>query len=340
MRMPQAGLREASSATTNSRSGIMAPGTIANKAMSMSRMETPGPPSQQELTPPEATRPKTANLETKRAGSVTRQPTMTTRAHTRGNSYASSTMSRSTTPASRTGPFSSTVGPGNRPTSAMSRPQSSLNGRRPVGASIPRAASALDTHMEDTSPSVLGKRKGTPQISLSPTRIPSCPVGNVPPKLKQEWNESSQLAMLSISESPATSLNHSVTTTVPEFPNTPFRCDPDGIRNPPELRTLASSSTLYFTPMTSCKVPSTSPRRINKKSSHPVFLTKGSSVRSFDHITGPEWDQDSREKNMDILMKKFMEQVSQQGQASSGLKETVDIYKSRGRPISPNRILG
>ena len=116
-------------------------------------------PCSTELTTPEATRPKTANPETKR-GSVTRQPT--TKAHTRGNSYASSTMSRSTTPASRAanGPFSSTVGPGSRPPSAMSRPQTSFNGRRPVGASIPRAASALDTHMEDTSPSVLGKRKG------------------------------------------------------------------------------------------------------------------------------------------------------------------------------------
>ncbi|CRL18032.1 Kinesin, motor domain [Penicillium camemberti] len=195
-RLPQAGLREATSATTNSRSGIMAPGTIANKAMSMS-----------------PTRPKTANPDTKRPGSVTRQPSTTTRAHSRGSSYSSSTVSRPTAPASRgpNGTFSSTVGPGTRPASAMSRHQSSFNGRRPVGASIPRAASALDTHMEDVSPSVLGKRKG------------------------------------------------------------------------------------------------------------------------------PEWDQASREKSMEGLMQTFMAQVNQQGQASSGLKETVDLYKSRINELEASR---
>ncbi|KAJ9484409.1 hypothetical protein VN97_g8957 [Penicillium thymicola] len=195
-RLPQAGLREATSATTNSRSGIMAPGTIANKAMSMS-----------------PTRPKTANPETKRPGSVTRQPSTTTRAHNRGNSYSSSTVSRPTAPASRAtnGTFSSTVGPGTRPASAMSRHQSSFNGRRPVGASIPRAASALDTHMEDVSPSVLGKRKG------------------------------------------------------------------------------------------------------------------------------PEWDQASREKSMEGLMQTFMAQVNQQGQTSSGLKESVDMYKSRINDLETSR---
>ncbi|KAJ5237089.1 hypothetical protein N7489_007180 [Penicillium chrysogenum] len=213
-RLPQAGLREASSATTNSRSGIMAPGTIANKAMSMSRMEEEHEPlAQHELTSPEATRPKTANPETKRPGSVTRQPSTTTRMHTRGNSYSSSTMSRPTAPTTRAanGSFSSTVGPGTRPATAMSRHQSSFNGRRPVGASIPRAASALDTHMEDASPSVLGKRKG------------------------------------------------------------------------------------------------------------------------------PEWDQASREKSMEGLMQTIMAQVNQQGQASSGLKDTVELYKSRINELEASR---
>ncbi|KAJ6049147.1 hypothetical protein N7444_005863 [Penicillium canescens] len=184
-RIPQ-GLREASSATTNSRSGIMPPGSIASKAMSMSRMEDTEPMLRQELTTPEATRPKTANPETKRPGSVTRQPT--TKAHTRGNSR-----------------------PRLPPPSAMSRPQASFNGRKPVGASIPRAASALDTHMEDTSPSVLGKRKG------------------------------------------------------------------------------------------------------------------------------PEWDQDSRERNMEELMQTFMTHMNQQGQASSGLKETVEVYKTRINELETSR---
>jgi hypothetical protein len=337
MRLPQAGLREASSATTNSRSGIMAPGTIANKAMSMSRMEIPGPIAQQELTPPEATRPKTANLETKRPGSVTRQPTMTTRAHSRGNSYASSTMSRSTTPASRAGPFSATVGPGTRPASAMARPQSSFNGRRPVGASIPRAASALDTHMEETSPSVLGKRKGMLQISSSPSRIPSCPVGSLPQGLEHGV---SQLAKLSLSKEPVPSLNPLNPISTPELPHTPFCRDHSGIPRPPELKICASSASLCATSVAPSRTPSTSPRRITKNSQLPLFLTKGSSIRSFDHVTGPEWDQESREKKMDTLMEQFMEKMNQQGQASSGLKETLDVYKKRGRSNRTNETFG
>jgi kinesin family protein C1 len=69
-------------------------------------------------------------------------------------------------------------------------------------------------------------------------------------------------------------------------------------------------------------------------------LTKGSSIRSFDHVTGPEWDQESREKKMDTLMEQFMEKMNQQGQASSGLKETLDVYKKRGRSNRTNETFG
>ncbi|KAK9857890.1 hypothetical protein MYU51_020243 [Penicillium brevicompactum] len=337
MRMPQAGLREASSAMTNSRSGIMAPGTIANKAMSMSRMEPSPPLAQQALTPSEATRPKAANPETRRAGSIARQPPPTAKTHSRGNSYASSTMSRSTAPASRNGPFSSTVGPGTRPTSAMSRPQSSFNGRRPVGASIPRAASALDTHMEDTSPSVLGKRKGMSQISLIPTRAPSCPVGPVTPGLDQGWNEASGIAALFISEGSVCSPTPSIASTIPWSPRTPVPREIHGTPKPPVLRNCASAASLFTTPMRYDGTPSISPRRPFKKPSIPVFLTKESTTRSFDHVTGPEWDQDSREKSLDMLMTTFMEKMNQQGQASTGLKETVDLYKTRISDLETSR---
>ncbi|KAK4871014.1 hypothetical protein LT330_000251 [Penicillium expansum] len=333
-RLPQAGLREATSATTNSRSGIMAPGTIANKAISMSRMEDPEQLAQHELTAPEATRPKTENPETRRPGSVTRQPSTTTKAHTRGNSYSSSTISRPTVPASRTAnsSFSSTVGPGTRPASAMSRHQSSFNGRRPVGASIPRAASALDTHMEDVSPSVLGKRKGMPQFPLSPSRIPFCPVGTVSPGMDEDWDGVGELAALSMSEKPASFPNPSNLATVPVLPSTPFR-NASTPKSPGYVQ-FSSSSSLFTAPL---RTPLHSQRRIVKKSSHPAFLTKGSSIRSFDNITGPEWDQASREKSMEGLMQTFMAQVNQQGQASSGLKETVDLYKSRINELEASR---
>ncbi|KAJ6188127.1 hypothetical protein N7519_003035 [Penicillium mononematosum] len=339
-RLPQAGLREASSATTNSRSGIMAPGTIANKAMSMSRMEEPESLAQHELTSPEATRPKTANPETKRPGSVTRQPSTTTRVHTRGNSYSSSTMSRPTAPTTRAanGSFSSTVGPGTRPATAMSRHQSSFNGRRQVGASIPRAASALDTHMEDASPSVLGKRKGMPQFPLSPSRIPSCPVGTVSPGLDEGWNGAGELAALSLSEKPVSFQNPSNLATIPVLPSTPFR-NVSTVTTPKSAGyTQSSSSSSFFTaPTAPSRTPSYSQRRIVKKTSHPAFLTKGSSIRNFDKVTGPEWDQASREKSIEGLMQTFMAQVNQQGQASSGLKETVDMYKSRINDLETSR---
>ncbi|KAJ5467855.1 hypothetical protein N7475_005607 [Penicillium sp. IBT 31633x] len=339
-RLPQAGLREASSATANSRSGLMQPGTIANKAMSMSRMGDPGSIAERELTSPEATRPKTANPDTKRPGSVTRQPGTTTRAHSRGNSYASSTMSRPTPPVTRsaTGSFSSTVGPGTRPASAMSRPQSSFNGRRPVGASIPRAASALDTHMEDTSPSVLGKRKGMLQFSLSPSRIPSCSVGTVPPGLDQGRNCISQLDALSVSEITVPCLSPSGQATIPVLPNTPvWNASSSTTPKPAEYVHRAPSSSLFVTPAILSKTRSTSPRRIVKKHSHPAFLTKDSSVRNFDNVIGPEWDQDSREKSMEGLMQTFMAQMNQQGQTSSGLKEALDMYKTKADELEKSR---
>ncbi|KAJ5513723.1 hypothetical protein N7463_003275 [Penicillium fimorum] len=336
-RLPQAGLREASSATTNSRSGIMAPGTIANKAMSMSRMEDPELLAQHELTAPEATRPKTANPETRRPGSVTRQASTTTKAHNRGNSYSSSTMSRPTAPVTRAanGSFSSTVGPGTRPASAMSRYQPSFNGRRPVGASIPRAASALDTHMEDASASVLGKRKGMLQFPLSPSRIPSCPVGTVSPGLAEGWNGIGELAVLSVSEKLVPFPSPSNLATVPVLPSTPFR-NVTTPKSPGHVQS-SSSSSFFTAPTAPYRTPSHSQRLIVKKSSNPAFLTKGSSIRSFDNITGPEWDQDSREKSMEGLMQTLLAQVNQQGQASSGLKETVDLYKTRISDLEKSR---
>ncbi|KAJ5991599.1 hypothetical protein N7499_004014 [Penicillium canescens] len=245
-RIPQ-GLREASSATTNSRSGIMPPGSIASKAMSMSRMEDTEPMLRQELTTPEATRPKTANPETKRPGSVTRQPT--TKAHTRGNSYASSTTSRSTTPASRAanGPFSSTVGPGSRPPLPCPDPKH------------PSTGANLSAHR------------------FRAQRAHWIPIWKTPPQVY--WaNERNP------------------------FQN-PFR---------------------FFNALT----PKPPPR---------PFLSKGSSTKSFDHVTGPEWDQDSRERNMEELMQTFMTHMNQQGQASSGLKETVEVYKTRINELETSR---
>ncbi|KAJ5742455.1 uncharacterized protein N7511_011474 [Penicillium nucicola] len=302
-RIPQ-GLREASLATTNSRSGIMPPGSIASKAMSMS-----------------PTRPKAANAETKKPGSITRQPTA--KAHTRGNSYASSTMSRSTTPASRAahGPFSSTVGPGSRPPSTISRPQTSLNSRRPVGASIPRAASALDTHMEDTSPSVLGKRKGMRNFSYSPSRIPRYSLGPLMPGMegtRDEFGESAQKSLQDEAFSPT--IEHA--TAIPVVPFTPSRYTPYTI--------LLCACQNFQNPLCFFNALTLQAPRLS-------ILSKEAPTKTFDHVAGPEWDQDSRERNMEDLMQTFMTHMNQQGQASSGLKETVEIYKSRINELEISR---
>jgi kinesin family protein C1 len=244
-------------------------------------------------------------------------------------------MSRSTTPASRAanGPFSSTVGPGSRPPSAMSRPQSSLNGRRPIGASIPRAASALDTHMEDTSPSVLGKRKGMRIFSLSPSRIPRYSLGSMTPGMEDVCHEFGQSAEPCEPEEVVFSPSLAHVMTIPVVPSTPFPKGPSEIQSPPGPLQAVPPPKCFLVPTRPLRTASASSLRSPSKPLSRSFLSKDSSTKSFDHATGPEWDQDSRERNMEELMQTFMTHMNQQGQASSGLKETVEVYKTRSKSI-------
>ncbi|KAL3471965.1 P-loop containing nucleoside triphosphate hydrolase protein [Aspergillus californicus] len=137
------GLKEMNSSGTNSRSSrLPQPGAIANKQSTASQIAR--------------TRSTT---ETTRAGagtpSVSRSVNGTTKAHGRANSYATSTLSRSASAASRPrGPYSSST-MGQRSNTSLN------NSRRPNGHSIPRPATSLDTHHEETGPRVLGKRKGS-----------------------------------------------------------------------------------------------------------------------------------------------------------------------------------
>ncbi|KAL4941290.1 hypothetical protein BDV06DRAFT_5437 [Aspergillus oleicola] len=134
------GLKEMNSSGTNSRSRLLQPGAIANKSTAVPQ--------------PSRTRSTTESARTG-AGppSASRSVNGATKTHARANSYASSTLTRSASAASRTrGPHSS---------STIGRPNSSLStSRRPNGYSIPRPATSLDTHAEETSHKVLGKRKG------------------------------------------------------------------------------------------------------------------------------------------------------------------------------------
>jgi hypothetical protein len=82
--------------------------------------------------------------------------------------------------------------------------------------------------------------------------------------------------------------------------------------------------------------PSSPPKQPNyllrkKRPPSPEFLTKDTTIKSFNVSIGGEWDQDEREQNLESLFETFVSRISQQGQESSGLKEALEVYKSRGR---------
>ncbi|PYH96098.1 kinesin motor domain protein [Aspergillus ellipticus CBS 707.79] len=171
-RIPTAGLREMNPASTNARSGLMQPGTIAgastSKSSTLSRMcqELWRRSSQTKLTVTEPSRPRSATQapEVGRAGAgapSSRVGSSTAKLHTRANSHSSTTLTRSASTTTRTkGTLSSAHGPA-RPHTSMARTHTVASSRRPHGNGIPRPATSLDTHdEEDSTASVLGKRKG------------------------------------------------------------------------------------------------------------------------------------------------------------------------------------
>ncbi|RDH25030.1 kinesin motor domain protein [Aspergillus niger ATCC 13496] len=164
------GLREMNPASTNARSGLLQPGTIAgavtSKSTSLSRMcqELWKRSSEQKLTVTEPSRPRSTTQapEVGRAGAgaASSRVNSTTRVHTRTNSHSSSTLTRSATTSTRSKGTISGV-PHARPHTSMSRSHSVASSRRPNGHGIPRPATSLDTHdEEDSAATVLGKRKG------------------------------------------------------------------------------------------------------------------------------------------------------------------------------------
>ncbi|KAJ5884400.1 hypothetical protein N7504_011972 [Penicillium tannophilum] len=178
-RIPQVGgLREMNPATANSRSGIMPPGTLVNKALSPTRSRAITSPSPEPRKQPSSVRP----------------PPTTSKAHARGNSFASSTMSRSGSTATRgmTPNFSATVGYGARGASAMPRPATSFGGRR-LNNSIQRPATSLDTHVDDSAGSVLGKRKDTDWDQDSREKKMDDMMAQVMLRLNQQGHEASGL---------------------------------------------------------------------------------------------------------------------------------------------------
>jgi len=337
-RIPHPGLREMNPATTNSRSGIPPPGSIANKG-SVSRTDhNSKAPKKGVLMTVAATRSKPANdPEPNKSASVSRPIAGAPKAHTRGNSFASSTMSRIGSTASRStnGTFSNTMGYSGRPASAMSRPNSALSARKLNGASIPRPATSLDTHAEDGA-SVLGKRKGMQIFPSSPSHFFSCPVGNPKePHRSTSWSEARQRAP---KEAPGG---------FADLSNSALRGDTLGLKAKPyfpypkDLDTKASTLARPLrqprvhipSPTMSCIKPSLSPGPTPKKPPVPLFLSKESSITIFDHLPGAEWNQERKEMDMENVLNQLMTKMNEQGQQSSGLKDTVELYKSRSEWI-------
>ena len=63
----------------------------------------------------------------------------------------------------------------------------------------------------------------------------------------------------------------------------------------------------------------------------PLFLTKDSSITSFDDNIGTEWDHEIKEKTMDEFYAEFITRMNQHGQNSFGMKETLEMYKTRSK---------
>jgi kinesin family protein C1 len=268
------------------------------------------------------------------------------RVQTRTNTYSSSTLTRSASTASRTTRtnFSSSVGPGSRPASHAPRPHTSLGGpRKPNGHSISRPATSLDTHEEeDFAASILGKRKGRRQSLFSLFDICSHPASITSHSRDKtvlcDWSGSEQ-KLPCIQEAPMRTdqLEASPCPALDQPEKEPVSHD---ILDPTSL--LPTQDGTIKTPTS--KIPISSPARqpLEKPASpskHPLrkkkppiipFLHRDSSIKTFNYSTGAEWDQATREKTMEEFFNALVSRVSQTGQESFGLKETVELYKSRG----------
>lgn len=300
-----------SPARTNSRSGILPPGSIASKGSALPSRYLRRVRYVELITSAlNRSRSTTQSPETRNvgSGSGTTMRLGTSRTHSRTNSYASSTRTASRTP---NGYSSATIGPGPRPASSigMSRPHSSATARRHHGTATTRPASSLDTHVEEPPESKRNKRNGMQQFHFLSSRSTS-PIDGPSP-----CNPVSQL-------------------TLGPLPNGSLECKRQPMRDGP-IKQIISKVPLPATPVKKCMDPpplvrSKSPSKRNPPQALP-FLTKDSMTRSFNLSTGAAWDQDSREKNMEAFFDKFMSRISQTGQESYGLKEAVELYKSRGK---------
>jgi hypothetical protein len=183
-------------------------------------------------------------------------------------------------------------------------------------------------------------------FSSSPSHSFSCPVGNPKvgnleePKRSTSWNEARQRVT---KEAPGR---------YADLPNSALPRDALGLKPNPRLpnpksfdpkasapaRPARQTRVPIPSPTKSCRTPSYSPGPTPKKPPVPLFLSKDSTIKIFDHPPGVEWNQERKEMDMENVLNQFINKMNEQGQQSSGLKETVDLYKSRSEWISTNQV--
>ena len=273
-------------------------------------------------------------------GSTTSRPTTgAPKMHGRANSVATSA-ARSASRTTGNGSFSSARQP--------PRPHSSLAGpRKQNGPAIPRPATSLDTHEEEPAANTAGKRKGRPQshcfyphpISSLPGRslstlhrddLQAClrTQASLPDIRSVSWQSSNSNSSTSSLCRAMDSLNLSQQPP-PPGPKAARHPAQEGFRKPspskiPTMSTPVKSSFLD-------KHPPSSSKGCSKRNPSPImpFLTKDSSVRSFNIFADDDWDREFREKKMEEWFTTLMSRASQAGQESFGLKEAIELYKTR-----------
>lgn len=208
--------------------------------------------------------------------------------------------------------------------------------RKPGLTSVPRPNTALDTHDEEEhTKSVLGKRKGT-QISHNNSshftpgsydKFMNYTTDWSPPATVSRLSDTSRMR----SRDPSLStmmdkLTLDDTQTHMEPPKTPGRT----VKRKRAVPVSSSSRVprpLHQSKSCSFISPSPSTRKPKSPQKHPPviehFLTKDSHTKA--------WDYDSKMQNLTDVAEMLCSRISQTGQDSAGLKEAVELYKSRGR---------
>lgn len=179
----------------------------------------------------------------------------------------------------------------------------------------------MGTHEENTSGPVLGKRKGTPQFSLSSAHCPQPPKSEAVQRrgtydnhmnYTTNWSsyQASQRNASLCTAFSSLSVKDPQPTEAPQLQDTPKSRLPTP--NP-------SKNTSFITPSPS---PSKS-RRNSPQKQGPHFLTRYSNTKA--------WDTEERVDGSEQLMQMFYEKMETLNKESASVAETIAMHKFRSK---------